>query len=283
MNLEILKAESDQLLKAFSQISATSFSQILDKNLINDILLDWGEAVESLESMALSIEANPDDNKAQITIKRRLHTLKGDCGVFGLHKVSDIFHQVESLLERYFEAGDCPSEMLLGVVDWLRKILHGLAAGDVQAEALSSPVETMEKLTMRTLVVDDDFTNRLLLQELLTKYGPVHIAVNGKEAVSSVFSAMEKKEPYDLICLDIMMPEMNGQEALKLIREKENKTGVMPGRGAKILMITGLKDSKNVMASFKEQSDGYLVKPVSKAVLLEELTKLCLINKKEPG
>ena len=89
---------------------------------------------------------------------------------------------------------------------------------------------------MKTLIVDDDFTNRLLLQELLRPHGQSHVAVNGREAVDAVGVALEAKEPYDLICLDIMMPEMDGQEALGKIRALEEKHRLKVGiKGAKII------------------------------------------------
>jgi len=129
---------------------------------------------------------------------------------------------------------------------------------------------------VKTLIVDDDFTNRLLLQEILKVHGPVHVAVNGKEAVEAVAVARKnKEEPYDLICLDIMMPEMDGQEALNTIRTDEERAGVI--KKCKIIMTTALGDSKNVIESFKKQCDGFIVKPVSKAKLLEQLQTLDLI------
>ena len=63
---------------------------------------------------------------------------------------------------------------------------------------------------MKTLIVEDDFTSRLLLQELLRRFGPCHVAVNGVEAVDAVTAALTANAPYDLICLDIMMPVMGG-------------------------------------------------------------------------
>ena len=63
---------------------------------------------------------------------------------------------------------------------------------------------------MKALVVEDDFTSRLIMQEMLLGYGSVHIAVNGREALDAFMVAFEKGAPYDLICLDIMMPELDG-------------------------------------------------------------------------
>ena len=130
---------------------------------------------------------------------------------------------------------------------------------------------------MKTLIVEDDFTSRLLLQELLKSYGPLHVAVNGKEAVEAAIAAREAGEPYDLICLDIMMPEMDGQEALRRIREQEEARNTLSSNGAKIVMTTALDDIKNVSAAYQSLCDGYLTKPIQKAKLLEELRKLELI------
>jgi two-component system chemotaxis response regulator CheY len=131
---------------------------------------------------------------------------------------------------------------------------------------------------MKTLIVEDDFTSRLLLQEILRPYGPSHVAVNGREAVEAVRLALEANEPYDLICLDIMMPEMDGQAALKDIRAQEEARGILLSKGAKIMMTTALGDIRNVSAAFNSLCDGYLTKPIQKAKLLEELRTLKLIS-----
>ncbi|MFA7329488.1 MAG: response regulator [Candidatus Delongbacteria bacterium] len=130
---------------------------------------------------------------------------------------------------------------------------------------------------MKTLIVEDDFTSRLLLQELLKGYGATHIAVNGREAVEAVRIALVTSQPYDLICLDIMMPEMDGQQALKEIRKLEESRGIQPGQGAKIMMTTALGDIKNVGEAYRNLCDSYLGKPVHKAELLGELRKLNLV------
>lgn len=130
---------------------------------------------------------------------------------------------------------------------------------------------------MKTLIVDDDFTNRLLMQEFLKGYGPCHIAINGKEAVAAAALALDFKEPYHLICLDIMMPEMDGQAALKAIRALEESRGILSTHGSKIVMTTALGDMKNVTSAFSGLADDYLTKPINKAKLVEVLQRLKLV------
>ena len=132
---------------------------------------------------------------------------------------------------------------------------------------------------MKTLIVEDDFASRVLMHELLKGYSTsIHTAVNGKEAVAAVCMAIETGEPYDLICLDIIMPEMNGQEALREIREQEEKKGIPSPQGAKIVMTTALGDVQNVGAAYHNLCDAYLTKPIEKSKLIEKLRELNLIS-----
>jgi two-component system, chemotaxis family, chemotaxis protein CheY len=130
---------------------------------------------------------------------------------------------------------------------------------------------------MKILIVEDDFTTRFLTQEMLRSYGQVHIAVNGVEAVEAVKMALDSKEPYNLICLDIMMPGMDGQQALKEIRALEEARGILSSEGAKVLMTTALSDMENKFKSFSSLCDGYLTKPISREQLINELRNLGLI------
>jgi two-component system, chemotaxis family, chemotaxis protein CheY len=131
---------------------------------------------------------------------------------------------------------------------------------------------------MKALVVEDDFTSRLLLQKILSPYGECHIAVNGKEAIEAFKVAWAEGSRYELICLDIMMPEMDGQEVLKWIRTMEKAEGVTVGSGVKIVMTTALRDKENVFAAFDEQCDGYLVKPIDKAKMIDYLWDFGLLK-----
>jgi two-component system chemotaxis response regulator CheY len=131
---------------------------------------------------------------------------------------------------------------------------------------------------LKILVVEDDFVGRKLLFKHLSAYGEVDLAVDGAEAVKAFYMSMLKKEPYDLICLDVMMPEMDGQEVLQSIRETEIRNGIRPGQGARIIMTTALDDTQSIMKAFREQCDGYLVKPIKREALLSTMQDLGLIQ-----
>jgi two-component system, chemotaxis family, chemotaxis protein CheY len=131
---------------------------------------------------------------------------------------------------------------------------------------------------MKTLIVEDDFTSRAFLSAILNDLGSVDIAVNGKESIEAVQASLSSGEHYDLILLDIMMPEMNGQEALMHLREAEESAGIIIGKGAKVIMTTALSDKDNIMEAFRHQADGYLVKPIDKGKLLEKLRDMSLLE-----
>lgn len=130
---------------------------------------------------------------------------------------------------------------------------------------------------MKTLIVEDDFTCRLLLQEYLKNYGASHVAVNGREAVDAVKAALDQGQPYDLICLDLMMPEMDGFQALDEIRDAEKTRGVKPSRGVKVLVTTALDQLTHIQQAFHGLCDAYMVKPIEKPALLSQLQKLGMV------
>ena len=128
---------------------------------------------------------------------------------------------------------------------------------------------------MKALIVEDDFISRKILLKFMLPLGECDIATNGSEAVEAFLLAHSEGKPYDLITLDIMMPEMNGQEALKRIRQTEEDRELP---AAKIIMTTSLSDAQNVMTAFKSQSDGYLLKRIDRADLHNKLRELGLID-----
>jgi two-component system, chemotaxis family, chemotaxis protein CheY len=131
---------------------------------------------------------------------------------------------------------------------------------------------------MKTLVAEDDFISRLVLQKMLLPFGQCDVAVNGVEAVQAFSLALSEGLPYDLICLDIMMPELDGKEALKAIRLMEKEKKVSARDEAKIIMITALDTPKDVVeAYYKGGCTSYLVKPINKVKISEALKDINLI------
>ncbi|MBD3319970.1 MAG: response regulator [Chitinivibrionales bacterium] len=130
---------------------------------------------------------------------------------------------------------------------------------------------------MKMLVVEDDFNSRKMLQNMLHHYGECDVAVNGKEAVRAVKTAWNEKRPYKIVFLDIMLPEMDGQEVLKKLRELEEEKGVGGSDCMKIIMTTALDDKQNIMEAFRHQCEGYLVKPLTGEKLQQQLEELELI------
>lgn len=129
---------------------------------------------------------------------------------------------------------------------------------------------------MRILVADDDFVSRLLLQELLKAHGGPHVATNGREAIEAVRASLEVGQPYDLICLDLVMPEVDGLEALREIRAMEEDASLRPARAARVVVTTALDAPRSVMAAFWELCDAYIVKPIRRDDLMRELLRLGL-------
>ncbi|MEW6217910.1 MAG: response regulator [Thermodesulfobacteriota bacterium] len=131
---------------------------------------------------------------------------------------------------------------------------------------------------MRILIAEDDFVSRAVLQEMLAPFGVCHSAVDGREAVAAFAAALDRGEPYDLVCLDIMMPGLDGQEALREIRRLEAQRGIGGRALVKVVMTTALDDAKNIMQAFMQgHCEGYLVKPIDRKRLRDELARLGLI------
>jgi two-component system, chemotaxis family, chemotaxis protein CheY len=135
---------------------------------------------------------------------------------------------------------------------------------------------------MKFLVVEDDFGSRRLLQALLKPYGSSDVVVDGEEAVEAFRLAWEENDPYDVVFLDIMMPNVDGQEALRRIREVESSIGVGEQDQVKVVMTTALEDPKNVVeAYYKGGATSYLVKPIDRESLRREMENLGISRRSE--
>ncbi|HKP96749.1 MAG TPA: response regulator [Fibrobacteria bacterium] len=124
---------------------------------------------------------------------------------------------------------------------------------------------------MRTLVVDDDFTSRRILMRIMQSFGTCDAACNGKEGWQAFCQAHDERDPYEVILLDILMPEMDGHELLGRIRGFEEERPLRADQIARIAMATVLHDKDSVLRSFRGQCDGFITKPYSAEVLVKDL------------
>ena len=127
---------------------------------------------------------------------------------------------------------------------------------------------------MKTLIVEDDFTSRLLLQELLKSYGPCHIAVNGKEAVEAL--SKPGGPAYDMVLMDIQMPEMNGLEAAMTIR---NSRSPVINKSIPIIAMTANAMTGDRERCIESGMNDYVSKPINQKILFETLAKYRAANR----
>ena len=111
----------------------------------------------------------------------------------------------------------------------------------------------------------------------LSKYGECDITVDGMEAVDAFLMALEDKKPYDLVCLDIMMPVMDGYQALMGIRNLEKERDIPQDKAVKVIMTTALNEEKNVKMAFELGCTIYSGKPIDQERFEQAMKKLNLI------
>lgn len=130
---------------------------------------------------------------------------------------------------------------------------------------------------MRILIAEDDFASRKFMLRFLAKYGECDVTVDGMEAVDAFTMALDANEGYDLVCLDIMMPALDGYQTLKAIRDLEKERGIAESKQAKIIMTTALSEGRNVQKAFELGCVAYAGKPIDQQKFENVLKKLELI------
>ncbi len=131
---------------------------------------------------------------------------------------------------------------------------------------------------MKILIAEDEYISRILLTGILSAYGSCFVATNGEEAVALLNRSFETKERFDLVCLDIMLPDFDGHEVLRRIRTMERQRDIYGMDAVKVIMTTALDDAENIMAAFvKGRCEAYLTKPIDKDKLVQHLIDLRLI------
>ena len=134
---------------------------------------------------------------------------------------------------------------------------------------------------MRILIAEDDFASRKFMLRFLSKYGECDVTVDGQEAVEAFTMALDGEEGYDLVCLDIMMPGLDGYQALKAIRDLEQERGITEDKASKVIMTTALNEGRNVTKAFELGCVAYAGKPIDQNKFVNVLKKLGLVDENE--
>ncbi|MEL7640078.1 MAG: response regulator [Solidesulfovibrio sp.] len=136
---------------------------------------------------------------------------------------------------------------------------------------------------LRALIVDDDPVNSRFLLEILSPYAACDTAPDGRDGLEAFGRALSAGKPYDLIFVDVMMPGMDGHQALEGMRHLEHEMGVSSLDAAKVIMISALDDSRTVYRAFFEgQALSFLAKPFTCDSVLDELRKFDIIRQPSP-
>ena len=129
---------------------------------------------------------------------------------------------------------------------------------------------------MKSLIIEDDYITSQVMQEILLAFGEADVAENGFKGLELFTTALVDNDKYDVIFLDIMMQELDGQQVLAQIRRIEEDYEIFGLEGVKIIMTTALDDFDNIKTAFKNQCEGYIVKPIDKDKIIEKIVNLGL-------
>lgn len=127
---------------------------------------------------------------------------------------------------------------------------------------------------MKILIVDDDRASRRFLYKFLLHYGQCDLAIDGMEALDAYLIAEKEVRPYDLLCLDIMMPKINGIQVLQAIRNFEKKRKIPLAKRLKAIIISVLADSDFMSKATELNVEAYLEKPLDLQEFARKLEEL---------
>ena len=126
---------------------------------------------------------------------------------------------------------------------------------------------------MRSLIADDESTSLKKMELIMKSYGPCDLVGDGQAAVDAFVQAWADWSPFDLILIDQIMPNLNGDAAVLKIRELEKAKNVPEDKKVKVVIVTGNSDKDTVVTCIQAGCNGFMVKPFDRQMVESKLLK----------
>ncbi len=286
-----LRAHKKGLELACHLVAQTPARLIGDPLRLRQVLVNLiGNAIKFTETGEILIEVRPRIEKAPGD-RAALHFSVADTGI-GIPA-----EKLESIFERFTQVDASTTRQYGGTglgLNISQRIVQAMG-GEIQVESVQGAGSTfafsvefqrqaevdkplqpppVDMKGLRTLVIDDCQTNRLMLKEMLSGWGAeVNEAEDGRRGLAELQQAREKETPFDLVLLDCRMPQMDGFEVARKIQEASAFSGLT------LMMLTSDNRAGDIARARELGIAGYMVKPIKR----EELKKAIAASLSTPG
>ncbi|MGO9612311.1 MAG: response regulator [Dissulfurispiraceae bacterium] len=251
-----------------------------NRRILEEMLKNWRMSPSTVDNARAALQAmvmakEKGEPFSLLLLDANMPVMDGFDLVEKLKEVPDLGGATIMMLTSSGQRGDAARCRDLGISAYLIKplkqssLLDAITTvlGRIEPEGADAPLVTRHSLrrkqrALRILLAEDNAVNRMVATTLLAKLGhTVVTAVHGREALAAIEG--EGDRPFDLVLMDVQMPEMDGFEATALIREREKVTGAH---------IPIIAQTAHAMKGDKEKCleagmDGYVTKPLRAADL----------------
>lgn len=129
---------------------------------------------------------------------------------------------------------------------------------------------------MKILVVDDDLASRKKMERIMGSFGQCQAVESGNAAMEAFLEALNQGQPFDLVTLDIVMPDKDGIETLLDLRELEQALGAPGHKRATVFMVTSKSEKDSLITCVQAGCDDYIIKPFDREIVARKLTRFGL-------
>ena len=254
-----------------------------NRRILEHMLAEWGMTSDSVEGASLALErleqARHDGRAFELVLlDRDMPDMDGFDLAERIRSQPDLVGCSVMMLSAGGRSGDITRCRELGVAAHLTKPVTHAELWTALASALNAPLaagtgspggaegeQLPEREPVKILLAEDNAINRKLAVGLLEDTGSVDVAANGAEALQ----LLEEKGPFDVILMDVQMPEIDGLAATVILREREKQTG----EHTYVIGVTAHASSEDRASCLKAGMDAFISKPYRPDTLLEAIAQ----------